>query len=75
MLVYRGRGAVAARKRRTADDGSLHIALPRGAGADFLHVVQEYKHLGSIIACDGNLVPDARLRSSRAMSAYCPIAH
>eukprot|EP00973_Karenia_brevis_P001850 252613-Karenia_brevis.AAC.1 len=75
MLVYRGRGAVHATNKRKGDNGDSQIKLPVGAGAEYMHVVREYKHLGSIISCDGNLVPDARHRAASAMIAYKPISH
>ena len=36
--------------------------------------MSEYKHLGSIIAADGGLVPDANHRASLALNAFGPIA-
>eukprot|EP00973_Karenia_brevis_P006146 837336-Karenia_brevis.AAC.1 len=40
----------------------------------FLTVVEEYKHVGSMITADGNPCSDAALRAKSAAKAYTPLA-
>eukprot|EP00973_Karenia_brevis_P017938 2465190-Karenia_brevis.AAC.1 len=50
------------------------IDLPECLGSPSLRVVQEYKHLGSLISSDGSPAADAPHRAQSAMSAYAPLA-
>ena len=78
-LLYRGRGATEALANRRQPDGSYAITVPACGSHDqyrgvVLHVVHWYKHLGTIIACDGSDILDAQLHSGAAMNAYAPLA-
>ena len=55
-------------------DGSHMFKLPSGLGAEVIHVVSVYKHLGSMVEMSGGLMADFRHRSSSAMASYSPIA-
>ena len=39
-----------------------------------LRIVDCYKHLGSIVCPDGNLMPEARARANAAMATFAPLA-
>ena len=41
----------------------------------FLHVVSNFKHVGSIVSHDGTMMADANLRVQSATRAYAPLAH
>ena len=70
---YVGKGAADTKRARAVND-NLCIRLPPGTTVEFIHIIDQYKHLGSVINVDSNLVPDARHRSSLALNAYDPIA-
>ena len=48
--------------------------LPPHASADSVHVVSQYKHLGSLIDNDHRCNADTLARVHSAMSAYSPVA-
>ena len=47
------------------------ITTPSGA---LLHIVTEYKHVGSIITENNNLAPEILKRAARALDAWCQLA-
>ena len=80
MFHYRGK------KSRQASEKLLHTdpegkvqkrhPLPKGVqGHEYLHIVDSYKHVGTIISKDGLFVLDARTRVQSAMAAYAPLAN
>ena len=73
MLRYRGNGSRQHLDNRRLD-GKIKVPLPKPFEHILLNIVAKYKHLGSIVAMDSNDTYDAKLRSSSAMSAYCPLA-
>ena len=81
MMMYRGKNAAAC-KRKLADsadgEGNFHKNISFVYSADIVNIklciVDQYKHLGSTVAKDGGLVPEARMRATSAMCAYAPIA-
>ena len=73
LLKYRGHGAKQAHEARMYE-GSLKVKLPSSADREFLNVVSEYKHVGSIASVDGSINPDALHRSQSALAAYAPLA-
>ena len=77
MVIYRGKHAKSEKCRlATSESTSLFRVFPDRAEEDDvqIHVVPEYKHLGSIIAASGSLVPEARQRARSAMNAFAPLA-
>jgi len=74
ILVYRGRNASKKLESRRLEDGGLGISVQTARGEQTLHIVAEYKHLGGIVAADGNPVHECRARASAAMAAYAPIS-
>ena len=74
ILRYRGKGAKQASEARM-HDGSLKIKLPASADREFLNIVQEYKHVGSIASSDGSVNPDSIQRSKSALAAYVPLVN
>ena len=73
FLVFRGKNAAKYTKKYTVQQ-KCRILLPPGANAEYLRVVQQYKHLGSIISADGTCTFDIARRTASAMTAYAPIA-
>ncbi len=73
MLLYRGKGASHHLERRREGD-HIVIKLPADSNERCLHVVPTYKHLGGIVAVDGNEMADARHRVQLAMNAYAQIS-
>eukprot|EP00973_Karenia_brevis_P033480 4616723-Karenia_brevis.AAC.1 len=73
MLKYRGPKSVEAMRARMVD-GRLQIKLPQGANRQYLGVVREYKHVGSMRSVDCSIAPDAKHRAQLATGAYIPIA-
>jgi hypothetical protein len=41
-------------------DGRLHIPVP-GCNGKFLHIVDKHRHVGTVIASDGNVLRDASI--------------
>eukprot|EP00973_Karenia_brevis_P002768 376696-Karenia_brevis.AAC.1 len=74
IVKYRGKNAVRATEALAQPDGARGYQLPVTSGASILHVVRDYKHVGSYIEQEGNLCIDARHRASLARNAYGPIA-
>ena len=81
MMMYWGKHAAACKAKLadSADSGGnmyKHISFKYGDENINIKlcIVDRYKHLGSIVTNDGNLVPEARARASSAMCAYVPIA-
>ena len=73
MLKMRGKNA----KRVYTDIVGLHegkqvLVLPDGSG--FVHVVQQYKHVGTVADVDCSLMPEVIARVSAAMNCYAPLA-
>ena len=52
--------------------GGLEIAVPETNCV--LHIVTQYKHLGSITAIDGSNMPYVKARAASATSSYVPLA-
>ena len=79
LIVYRGKFA---KKHKTTlwDDGKGGMSdhrsfpLPPSVKGKRLHIVDQYKHLGSIVAASGSLVPEARHRARSAMSSFTLLA-
>eukprot|EP00973_Karenia_brevis_P037934 5231221-Karenia_brevis.AAC.1 len=72
MIKYRGpqaREALEAHRH----DGGLSMAVP-GIEGRRLHVVQDYKHLGTWVSISNNLNKDANYKEQQAMAAYSPLA-
>ena len=65
-----GKGAQQA-SRALVHEGSIKIKLPE----NFLNVVAEYKHVGSIVSSDGPVKPDMMQRSKSALAAYVPFVN
>ena len=81
IAVFRGTGAVAQRAAIVHDDSSRTLRVRRvdaRTGREDLdiivNVVDQYKHLGSIIDSSNNLVPEARRRASAAMNSFGPMS-
>ena len=55
-------------------DVKPHVRLPPAAGRDYMCVVRDYKHVGSVISGDGSINADALCRSQSATSAYIPLS-
>ena len=72
FLIFRGKRA--AEHTEKYRPGKSHVPLPENAGADKLRVVDVYKYLGSQVASDNNIVPDAAYRVQRTMISYGPLA-
>ena len=70
FVILRGHRSVQYMQQIRDNNMTIKIADPSIA----LRVVSEYKHLGSMVSRDGNLVPDAVHRSCTAMASYCPLS-
>ena len=72
FVKFRGKHASGcyAKHRR---QGKLLFPVP-GVSEHTLVAVNQYKHLGSVVSCDGDVVPDAQYKKQNALSTYCPIA-
>ena len=73
LLKCRGKDATRLWKEKCHGQDVL-IPLPACASSPSLHVVSEYKHLGSFVSIDGSLMPDANHRASLALNAFSPLA-
>ena len=51
------------------------IKLPPGCEHTHMHVVDQYKHLGGLVAPSADLAPEVRARASSALAAFAPISH
>ena len=65
IVKYRGKCAKEANVARM-HEGCAKIRLPTCADREFLIVVDEYKHVGSIVSADGSISADAMQRSKSA---------
>ena len=65
-----GKGAQQA-SRAHVHEGSIKIKLPE----NFLNVVAEYRHVGSMVSSDGPVKPDMMQRSKSALAAYVPFVN
>jgi hypothetical protein len=72
LLKYRGQHAAKHLEARRFDS-KLRIDVPGSLNCK-LHVVQSYKHLGSVISIDVSTVHDAKHKCGIAMAAYAPIS-
>ena len=73
MLRLRGKNATRTYSELVAmHEGQPVIVLPDGQ--NIVHVVDSYKHVGTVAAEDGSWVPEAAARSSAAMQSYGPLA-
>ena len=50
--------------------GDLAFVLPASCGKQVLHIVDVYKHLGSIITPSRSAVMDAKRKASGSMASY-----
>ena len=86
MIGYRGKGPKRATEAPCQDDGSrkfivqppqtrrrLRVKTPTPSLPE-VHVVDEYKHVGSIISYNNSLAPEARRRERSAFACFIPIA-
>ena len=81
IVALRGKGAKAARTAlatSVGNDGAKILSIsscpPSPPWTIALRIVDQYRHLGSIVTPDGNLTPEALARASSAMAAYGPLA-
>ena len=79
MLVkYRGRHARKHQSdlaRNVDDDSNVFVVPPSNCHRGLRVVVTDsYKHLGTLVTLDGNLVLEARHRATSAMSAFVPLS-
>ena len=72
FIKFRGRGAAQCYQDLRAS-GCMSVAVPNSPSI-VLHVVDAYKHLGSICCADGSIIRDARAKASNMISSYAPIA-
>ena len=72
ILKYRGKGAKQAYDARM-NLGCAKNELPTCTDRKFLIVVDEYKHVGSIVSADGSVNEDAMQRPSSAAGGYVPL--
>ena len=70
ILTYRGVQAGTHWRARFTSEGPT-ITTPSGA---MLHIVAEYKHVGSIITENNNLAPEILKRAARALDAWYQLA-
>ncbi|CAK0838471.1 unnamed protein product [Prorocentrum cordatum] len=74
FLKYRGGGCTAARAARPIGSrGEMLLRIPGADPPTFVRVVNQYKHLDSVVTDVGNLLVDAKHRKSDAMQAYTPV--
>jgi hypothetical protein len=71
LLRLRGKHAAELLDSLRNSEGNLQIAVP--GTANVLHIVTQYKHLGSMTAVDGSSMPYVLSRASSATSAYVPL--
>ena len=78
ILKYRGKGAKEAQSTlaKTKDASDIcTMQVPRLCGPNIaLRIVPHYKHLGSFICLDGNLVVEATNRAMSALRSFAPIS-
>ena len=74
MLKYRGKGAARALEKRRRPDGTIAVALPLEATAQFVKVVDKYKHVGSITAVNNNDFYEVQHRCTETLKVYAPIS-
>lgn len=72
FIRYRGQGATKFLESKRRPDGSLGFPVPQSSLT--VCIVDQYRHLGGVVCCDGNVQPDAVAKTTSAMSAYVPIA-
>ena len=70
ILVYRGPNAGKCWRERFID-GVPTIRDPYGSK---LHIVQQYKHVGSIVTANGSMAPEAQLRAQSALATWYTLA-
>ena len=73
FICFRGKASVE-HKREMFSKGDPKIPLNLSANTEFLRVVHEYKHLGSVLADDGNSAVDVTNRIRASISSYVPLA-
>ena len=74
ILVLRGKNAKAEKSRiQTSENQCYFDVSPNSEENVRIHIVPQYKHLGSIITASGSLVPEARQRVKSAMHAFAPL--
>ena len=77
MVKFRGKNSKSTRDKMLQGDKYLW-PLPDDVrartGAHAIHVVDIYKHLGSVVEISGSLMPEANARVRAAMNAYAPLA-
>ena len=64
ILIYRGAEACKHWRERFVD-GIPVVSVPDGSK---LHVVQQYKHVGSIVTASGTMAPEAQARAKSALA-------
>ena len=72
LLVHRGKGAKAVRDGLFGRDRAKITALCEHSPPVQLDAVPSYRHLGSIISCNGSLLADVKARVSRAKAEFGP---
>ena len=72
--VYRGKHARTEKARLCTSGTSRNFSIfPDSSEGVCINTVEQYKHLGSIIAASGSFVPEARQRVKSAMHAFVPL--
>ena len=77
MVKFRGKDARACKERLVDRDNmkwSLSSKVYGRTGSRALHVVDTYRHVGSVVDISGSLVLEARARVGAAMNSFAPIA-
>ena len=75
LVFFRGSGAIKCKASIVDPNGSRSLFIPLVHGRLInLCVADSYKHLGSHVTADGNLVPEANHRVEAASGAYAPIS-
>eukprot|EP00973_Karenia_brevis_P004263 585636-Karenia_brevis.AAC.1 len=76
LIAFRGHKAKACKASIVKPDGTRSMSIPLEPNRLIeLCVSDSYKHLGSHVAVDGNLVHEAKHRVTAANGAYSPIAY
>ena len=70
ILVYKGPNASKHWRERFIDG----VPIIRVRDGSKLHIVQHYKHVGSIVTANSNMAPDAQLRARSALAAWYKLA-
>jgi len=74
MIKYRGKDATKHLESKRVD-GKLCVRLPSHASAQYVTVVDKYKHVGSITSISSSDIYEVQHRCAEALAVYGPIAY